>query len=196
MFDHSPSQRHSVNLSSDLEPALPFTRESRDSPFAIYDDSFAQLLGQEPALEAILSDNRAPFFYTGGAYVSRMSTCFLTSNLLQDLDPWAVASGHRRVEITKLEFYGANKVTRDKVRCPERSYMAAGAAVHPSSEQPSIIFCAQGSLHEAAGLVSIEAKRPHKARMILNNFHGKPFNSPCEIVSNPVDNAVYFTVSA
>jgi hypothetical protein len=99
------------------------------------------------------------------------------------------------VEITKLEFLRANKVTRDKVRCPERSYMAAGATVHPSSETPSVILCAQGSLHEAAGLVSIEARRPHKSRTILNNFHGKPFNSPCEVVSNPMDNAVYFTVS-
>jgi len=124
-----------------------------------------------------------------------ISTCFLTSDLLQDLDPGAVASGNHRVEITKLEFYGTNKVTRDKVRCPERSYMAAGAAVHPSSENPSVILCAQGLLTEAAGLVSIEAKKPHKPRMILNNFHGKPFNSPFEIVSNPIDNAVYFTVS-
>ena len=123
-----------------------------------------------------------------------MSTCFLTSNLLQDLDPWAVSQGNRRVDITKLEFYGA-KVIRDKVRCPDRSYMAAGAAVHPSSETPSVIFCTQGSLHEAAGLVCIEARRPHTARMILNNFHGKPFNSPSEIISNPVDKAVYFTVS-
>jgi gluconolactonase len=124
-----------------------------------------------------------------------MSTCFLTSNLLQDLDPAAVSSGNLRVEMTKLEFDDVNKVTRDKVRCPERSYMAAGAAVHPSSENPSVIFCTQGLLHEAAGLVSIEARPPHKPRMILNNFHGKPFNSPFEIVSNPVDNAVYFTVS-
>jgi gluconolactonase len=180
---------------SDLEPALPFRTESRDSPFVVYEDSFAHLLGQEPVLENIVTDNRGPFFYGGGAYVAPLSTCFLTSNLLQDHDPAAVSSGNRRVEITKLEFYGASKVTRDKVRCPERSYMAAGAAIHPSSEKPSVIFCTQGQLHQAAGLVSIEARRPHKARMILNNFHGRPFSSPCEIVSNPVDNAVYFTVS-
>ncbi len=53
----------SSNLSSDLEPALPFTAERRDSPFAIYDDSFTHLLGQRPVLENILSDSRSPFFY-------------------------------------------------------------------------------------------------------------------------------------
>jgi hypothetical protein len=119
--------------------------------------------------------------------------CFLTSNFLRDSDPAAVSSGNRRVEISKLEFYGANKVARDKVRCPDRSHLMAGVSVHPSSDTPSFILCTQGSLQEAAGLVSIESKRPHKARMILNNFHGKPFNSPCEIVSNPIDHAVYFT---
>lgn len=179
----------------DLESALPFTTESRHSPFLIYEDSFAHLMGQGPVLEKILTDNRGPFFYGGGAYVAPLSTCFLTSNLLQDQDPGAVSSGNRRVEITKLELYRPGRVTRDKVRCPERSYMAAGAAIHPSSDIPSVIFCTQGHLHQAAGLISIEAGRPHKPRMILNNFHGKPFNSPCEIVSNPVDNAVYFTVS-
>ncbi len=106
-----------------------------------------------------------------------------------------MASANLKVEITKLEFRPTKKPARDKVRCSDRSYMAAGAAVHPTSVNPSIILCTQGSLDEAAGLVSIDARRPHTSRMILNNFLGKPFNSPCEIVSNPVDNAVYFTVS-
>ena len=90
-----------------------------------------------------------------------------------------------------MEFYSAQKLLRDKVRCPERSYMAAGAAAHPSNDN-AVIFCTQGSLHETAGLVSIDAKRPHKSKMLLNNFHGKPFNSPTEVVSNPIDQAVYF----
>lgn len=179
---------------SGLEPTLPFSRTSKESPFAVYNDSFAHLLGHDPSIESLLSDNRGPFFYCG-AYDSRISTCFLTSNLLRDPDPAAVSSRNRRVEISKLEFFGANKAARDKVRCPERSHLMAGVAVHPSSETPSFILCTQGSLQEAAGLVSIEARRPHQTQMILNNFHGKPFNSPCEIVNNSIDQAVYFTVS-
>ncbi len=71
--------------------------------------------------------------------------------------------------------------------------MAAGCALHPHSDSPAVVFCAQGSLKEPAGLVSIEAKRPHKARMILNNFHGRPLNSPCDIVTNHADDSLYFT---
>ncbi|KAJ9615531.1 ATPase [Cladophialophora chaetospira] len=106
--------RHVQNIDPDLEPALPFTDKFQNAPFLIYDDSFADLLGQNPALENIVSDSRGPFFYGGGAYVSRISTCFLTSNLLHDSDPGAVSSGNRRVEITKLEYRDANKVARDK----------------------------------------------------------------------------------
>ena len=71
--------------------------------------------------------------------------------------------------------------------------MAAGSAVHPHSESPAIVFCAQGSLREPAALVSIEVKRPHVARVLLNNFHGRPFNSPCDIATNLADSSLFFT---
>jgi hypothetical protein len=125
--------------------------------------------------------------------VTRQSTLFLTSNLIRDHDPAAVSSANRRTEITKLEIHDDGHVVRDKVRCPERSYMAAGCAVHPHSESPAVIFCAQGSLKEPAALISVEVKRPHLMRVLLNNFHGRPLNSPCEIVTNLKDSSVFFT---
>lgn len=71
--------------------------------------------------------------------------------------------------------------------------MAAGCAVHPHSDSSAIVFCAQGSLREPAALVSIETKRPHVARVLLNNFHGRPLNSPCDIVANLADSSLIFT---
>ena len=185
--------RHAQNVDPDLESALPQATAPEQSSYAIYDDSFAILLGDEPSLETLLNDPRAPFFYSGGTWIPRLSTLFLTSNSIPDSDPAAVTSGNQRTEITRLEIHGRNNVVRDKVRCPERSYMAAGCTVHPLGDSPAFIICAQGSLREGAGLVSIDAKRPHKTRVLLNNFHGRPFNSPKEIVTNFVDGCVYFT---
>ena len=185
--------RHAQNVDPDLEPALPQATAPQQSSYATYDDSFASLLGDEPSLETLLNDPRAPFFYSGGTWIPRLSTLFLTSDSIPDSDPAAVASGNQRTEITKLEIHGRNNVVRDKVRCPERSYMAAGCTVHPLGDAPAFIICAQGSLREGAGLVSIDAKRPHKSRVLLNNFHGRPFNSPKEIVTNSLDGCVYFT---
>jgi len=177
----------------DIEPALTFTTKGKQTPIAIYDESFSDLLGQRPTVDIIITDPREPFFYSGGAWIARQSTLFLTSNLIRDHDPAAVSSANRRTEITKLEIHDNGHVVRDKVRCPERSYMAAGCAVHPHSESPAIVFCAQGSLKEPAALVSVETKRPHVMRVLLNNFHGRPLNSPCEIVANLADSSLFFT---
>ena len=158
----------------------------------MYSDEFANIVGENPSLNLIITDPRAPFFHSGGAWVSRLRTLYLTSNLIRDNEPSAVSSAHKRTEITKIEFSGRSDFSRDKVRCPERSYMAAGCAVYPNGDSNGIVICAQGSLREPAGLVYIDTKRPHKPRMLVNNFHGRPFNSPCDVVSSPLDGSVYF----
>lgn len=148
-------------------------------------------MGDNPTLDLIITDPRAPYFHSGGAWVPKLSTLFLTSNLIRDPDPAAVTSANRRTEITKIEFFGRYDFSRDKVRCPERDYMAAGCTVYPNSES-GIVICAQGSLKEPSGLVYIDTKRPHKARMLLNNYQGKPFNSPCDVIANHADGCLYF----
>lgn len=125
--------------------------------------------------------------------MSRQSTLFVTSNLIRDSDPTAVSSANRRIDITRLEFHGKDGIARDKVRCPDKITMAAGCSVHPRRRSSAIVFCAQGSLKEPAALVSVDTKRPHVARVLLNNFHGRPLNSPCDIVTNLADSSVIFT---
>jgi hypothetical protein len=71
--------------------------------------------------------------------------------------------------------------------------MAAGCSLHPHSKSSEIVFCAQGSLKESAALVSVDTKRPHVARVLLNNFHGRPLNSPCDIITNLADSSLIFT---
>jgi sugar lactone lactonase YvrE len=158
-----------------------------------YDDSFTTLLGATPSIKVLLSDPRAPFFYSGGAWLPRSSTLYLTSSLLGDNDPSAAPAASKRTEISKIEFYSPQGLSRDKVRSQERNYLAAGCAPFPSTESPGIVICAQGTLKEPAGLVYVDSKRPHKSHMLLDNFQGRPFNSPCDIVTNFVDNCLYFT---
>lgn len=55
-----------------------------------------------------------------------------------------------------------------------------------------IILCAQGSLSEPAGLMYMEAKRPHKTTTLLNNYHSRPFNSPNDVVVHS-DGTIWFT---
>lgn len=182
-----------MRINSTIEPSRTSVVKRKQPPFAVYDESFATLLGQRPAIDLILTDHRAPFFYAGGTYVLRQSTLFLTSNLIRDSDPAAVSSANRRTEITRLEFHAKDRIARDKVRCLDKITMAAGCAVHPHSGSSAIVFCTQGSLKEPAALVSVDTRRPHVARVLLNNFQGRPLNSPCDIVTNFADSSLIFT---
>lgn len=163
------------------------------TPFVAYDDSFAALLGPSPTIKLHINDPRAPFFYSGGAWLPRSSTLFITSSLLRDPEPSSVSSAGKRTEISKIEFYSPQEMSRDKVRSQDRNYLVAGCCPYPSPDSPGVVLCAQGTLKDPAGLVYVDAKRPHKSHMLLNNFQGRPFNSPCDIATNCVDNCVYFT---
>ncbi|KAL9105683.1 MAG: hypothetical protein Q9227_009167 [Pyrenula ochraceoflavens] len=183
--------RHAQNVDPNINPISPAPSRITQ-PFAIYSDEFSSIVGENPSLDLVITDPRAPYFYSGGAWVPRLRTLFLTSSLIRDKEPSAISSANKRTEITKIELFGRQDFGRDKVRCPEHSYMAAGCALYPNGDSNGIVTCAQGSLSEPSGLVFIDTKRPHKTHMLLNNFYGRPFNSPCDIVSNPFDGSLYF----
>ncbi|KAK5017261.1 hypothetical protein LTR60_002015 [Cryomyces antarcticus] len=48
--------------------------------------------------------------------------------------------------------------------------------------QDGALFCAQGDLDTPGSLVYMEAKSPYKAMTLLDNFHGRLFNSPNDVV--------------
>ena len=156
-------------------------------------DEFAEMIGPNPQLDLVITDERAPYFHSGGVFMPRLSTLFLTSNLLRDTDPSAVSSANRRTEITKIEIFSPRNVARDKVRAGDEVRMTAGAAEYPNGDSTGLVVCVQGSLKESSGLVYIDTKRPHKSHMLLNNFQGRPFNSPCDVVANTADGSLYFT---
>ncbi|KAL8951358.1 MAG: hypothetical protein Q9222_002659 [Ikaeria aurantiellina] len=166
-----------------LSPSSPQPR-----PFLIYHDSFLNLLGPSPSLSLLISDPRAPYFHEAGVFHAPTNTLFVTSNQIADSSPDAVTTHNKTIVITKVEFFSPTDFTRDKVRCPERNYMANGG----TNYRDGLILCAQGSLREPSGLIYMEAKRPHKTTTLLNNYHGRPFNSPNDVVVLS-DGSVWFT---
>jgi len=166
-----------------LSPSAPQPR-----PFLIYHDSFLSLLGPSPSLQLLIHDPRAPYFHEAGVFHPSTNTLFVTSNQLADPSPDAVVTHHQTIVITKIEFFSPTDFTRDKVRCPERQYMANGG----TNYRDGLILCAQGSLREPSGLIYMEAKRPHKTTTILNNYHSRPFNSPNDVVVHS-DGSIWFT---
>lgn len=161
---------------------------SQPKPFLIYHDSFLPLLGANPTLQLLIDDPRAPYFHHAGVFHPPTNTLFVTSNQLEDPSPDAVTTRQKTIVITKIEFFSPTDFTRDKVRCPERNYMALGG----TNYRDGLILCAQGSLREPSGLVYMEAKRPHKTTALLNNYHSRPFNSPADVIIHS-DGSIWFT---
>ena len=157
-------------------------------PFLIYHDSFLDLLGPSPTLSLLIDDPRAPYFHEAGVFHPQTNTLFITSNQISDSSPDAVATQNKTIVITKVEFFSPTDFTRDKVRCPERNYMANGG----TNYRDGLVICAQGSLREPAALIYMEAKRPHKTTTLLNNYHSRPFNSPNDVVVHS-DGSIWFT---
>ncbi|MCJ1386103.1 hypothetical protein MMC17_009228 [Xylographa soralifera] len=170
------------------EETVPLPIESQPRPFLIYHDSFLSLIGPAPTLKILIDDSRAPYFHEAGVFHPKTNTLFITSNLLHDPAPDAVTTANKTIVITRLEFFSPTDFSRDKVRCPERNYMANGG----TNYRDGLILCAQGSLNEPAGLIYMEAKRPHRTCSLLNNYHSRPFNSPNDVVVHS-DGSVWFT---
>ncbi|KAG8531548.1 uncharacterized protein KY384_003178 [Bacidia gigantensis] len=157
-------------------------------PFLIYHDSFLSLLGPNPTLQLLIDDPRGPYFHEAGVFHPPTNTLFVTSNQLEDPSPDAVTTRNKTIVVTKIEFFSPTDFTRDKVRCPERNYMANGG----TNYRDGLILCAQGSLREPSGLIYMEAKRPHKTITLLNNYHSRPFNSPNDVIVHS-DGSIWFT---
>lgn len=178
--------RHML-MTTDREE-IPELKVVQPRPFLIYHDSFLPLLGSNPTLQLLVSDLRAPFFHEAGVFHPQSNTLFITSNLMPDHSPDAVTTANKKIVITKIEFYSPTDFTRDKVRCPDRNYMANGG----TNYRDGLVLCAQGSLNEPAGLIYMEAKRPHKTTTLINNYHSRPFNSPNDVVVHS-DGSIWFT---
>ncbi|MCJ1294349.1 hypothetical protein MMC34_005907 [Xylographa carneopallida] len=175
--------------SSSSRETVPLPIESQPRPFLIYHDSFLPLIGAAPTLTVLIDDARAPYFHDAGVFDPRTNTLFVTSNLLPDPAPDAIATAHKTIVTTRLEFFSPTDFARDKVRCPERPHMMAAGG---TNYRDGLILCAQGSLREPAGLVYMEAKRPHRTCSLLNNYHARPFNSPRAAAVHS-DGSVWFT---
>jgi gluconolactonase len=58
--------------------------------------------------------------------------------------------------------------------------------------QSGILFCAQGTLTTPAGLAFMSASPPYDSRFLLSSFHGRPINSPTDVVVHS-DGSIWFT---
>ena len=156
-------------------------------PFLIHDDSFLKILGEDPTVQVLIEDRRAPYFYNGGVYNSKTNSFFISSAPIPNSSPSAAPSKNLTVVLSKIEFYDRDH-TRDKVRTGETSFMFGSGCNYGAG----MVLCSHGTLKDPACLVFMELKRPHKMHILLTNYMGQMLNSPHSCVAHP-DGSIWFS---
>lgn len=146
--------------------------------FAIYDDTFADVLGSQPSIDLAVEQDW-PFAHEAGVYIPDQDAVFVTSNRLGE--------GHSSTIIV-------SKISRDKngtwssEAVPTDLDMGNGGINYSTG----IVFCAQGSLNTRGGLVYMDSRPPYATRTLLDNFHGRQFNSLNDVVVH-TNSSIWFT---
>lgn len=135
-------------------------------PFVAYDRRFLRLAGNKPTLRVLCQKNY-PFAHEAGVYDKTTDAVWVTSNLL---DP----TQHN----SKVQIHRVNLQSGETTLIEASEIAAANGAC---AIDGGVLVCDQGSLNQPSQLVSIDSKTL-SARPVLNNYHGRRFNSLNDVI--------------
>lgn len=146
--------------------------------------SFLSILGPNPSLNVIASSevelggDRRPFAHEAGVWIEATQEVWFTSNLLRD--------PHARNQISKIRLDGTEPVTSSWTNVSPIPDVVTGNGATLFGSQ--LLFCSQGvglSNEIPSSLTLIDPLPPYSSIPLLNNFHGRPFNSINDVAVLP-----------
>lgn len=141
--------------------------------FIIYDKAFEAVIGTSPTLSLI--DTRPDkFAHEAGVYIRKTDRNYFTSNY---------QSG-KSVEI--------HSIGSDDRRVLQHSYPEVKNANGGCCYKDQILFCGQGDFTHPSALVLVDPTTS-TSQTLLNNFHGRPFNSLNDVVVHHANDDLWFT---
>lgn len=144
----------------------------RASPFVASHPSFIKVLGPAPSVK-VLATGEAGFAHEAGVWVDKTEEVWFTSNLRKD-----PTSAEVSVDISKLHV-PSGRVTNVTIGLVKR-----GNGACPYGDY--ILFCEQGGGQgQPSSLVAVNPLDPLDAFVVLNNFHGRAFNSLNDVIVLP-----------
>ncbi|GAB1739829.1 hypothetical protein NU219Hw_g4764t1 [Hortaea werneckii] len=161
--------------------------------FVAYHDSFvSDILGPNPSQE-LVAETAWPAFHEAGVYNIETGKLYASSNRADDVEanPINVTAidigrdANSAVSIASLHF---DHLAQANGAC---AYYPPGTPPDSSANQ-SIVFCDQGTLTRPAQLVLVDPAT-NTSRPLLNNFLGRNFTSPNDIIQHPLTGDLWFT---
>lgn len=156
-----------------------------DKPFVAHHKHFLGLVGSSPSLILIASTepkhggDGTALFHEAGVWVDTNEEVWFTSNLLREPDRNEVG----RIKVDGRE--GERDVGRSWTLLTEAERGAVVTGNGATLYNGEVLYCSQGAgTHTPSGLV---AQNPEtlETKVLLNNFHGRPFNSINDVVILP-----------
>ncbi|GAB7339890.1 hypothetical protein MBLNU457_6420t1 [Dothideomycetes sp. NU457] len=169
--------QHASLLSQAVQGA---SRTPPDQPqFRVYNKDFEAIIGQSPSLELCLEDDH-PFAHEAGVYLPSEEAVFVTSN------QFSRGGGQKIITINRLSRNADGVWAREEI--PAEVPMANGGINYDNG----ILFCSQGNATSLPGLIHMTSKPPYQTRTLINNYHGRRFNSLNDVIIAR-DGSIWFT---
>ena len=153
----------------------------------MYDEAARDIFGSTPQLELLLEDNELPFAHEAGVFIQQENALYVTSN--QHPHP---ISGKSHIHISRVHLPSEtnHKCEYAKINANDIPMPNGGIKY-----KDGILFCAQGTLEEPGGIAHMpltrQPKTTHEAQLLVSSFHGRPFNSPNDVVVHS-DGSIWF----
>lgn len=160
----------------------------------IYDEAAKDLFSHDPKLEVLLEDDKCPFAHEAGVFIPEENCLFVTSNQYQH-----PATGKTHIHVSRIQLPA--DATRTDAKYAEVNVKNVHMANGGVNYQDGILFCSQGTLDTPGGIAYMRCSNPlsssstvttYEAKLLVSDFHGRPFNSPNDVVVHS-DGSIWFT---
>lgn len=160
---------HDSVISTRVDSGCSSWNVDKTRPFVVIEDEFQDLLTENANVKVIASEDNA-FAHEAGVYVQETDEVWFTSNILHE-------ESSRKVDISRINLSTSSIKRTEIPNVP----MGNGACFYNGG----ILFCEQGTSDTPSQLVWVDAVNPSHSRILLNNFHGRQFNSLNDVIVLP-----------
>lgn len=149
------------------------TLAAKGPAFIVYDSAFEDVIGSEPTL-TLVETRGDKFAHEAGVYIQKTDSNYFTSNY---------QSGK------SVEIYSVDSKDHKVV---QHSFPDVKNGNGGCWYRDQVLFCGQGDLTSPSALVLVDPSTS-SSETLINNFHGRPFNSLNDVVVHHANDELWFT---
>jgi gluconolactonase len=155
----------------------------------IHDNAAKGLIGQEPKLDLLLENTKCPFAHEAGVFIPEDDSLWITSNQYPHSE-----TGNTHIHISRIEI--PSDASTNEIKYSEINVKNVPLPNGGVNYKNGVLFCAQGTIDMPGGIafmpLTTGTDAQHEAKLLVSSFHGRPFNSPNDVVVHS-DGSIWFT---